>query len=824
MVTPMKSMKLPALLAAALLFVAAPAFAAEPASAPAATQSLDEVKRLNLESFDVVWQTVRDQHFDPKLNGVDWDAARAEYRPRVAAADSADDARALTQEMIEGLGDSHMDVIPGEAYTAFTGEDDDAADKADGQPGFHVRLAPAKTDSSDAASAPSTRPAEAVLVVAVDPGSGAEKAGVQTGWEVVSIDAKPVAKSLDALRDALAARGHGKLDMLASFTIQRRLGGEVGSTLPVVFRDGDGRERKLDVPLEAPTGEVTRLGALPPMRVDFQSRRIERDGVTLGYIAWNAFLNPPKTMAKFSEAMADFRGGDGKSPVDGVVLDVRGNVGGIVLMCPGIAGYFLDTGGQKLGTLKTRDSEIKLVVYPRAGTYDGPLAVLTDACSVSAAELLSGGLQAVGRARVIGTPTAGEALPAMVKRLPNGDGFLFVFADYHNANGQRLEGDGVQPDEVVSYDRADLLKGVDPMLAAAAEWVAAVKDGTAPMPDFAADDAAGAVSAPTIVPRRRGSNRRRLTYFAVTPRVRPVYAPAASQFPLTDFPMKMTPKRPALSRLTLAAAAVAVLAVSPIFAQDKPTTKPADGMKMDAKMQGEMPSAKDVLAKYVKATGGEAAYAKLTGQKATGTFGIPSQSIEGGLELYQKAPDKMLAVVTIPGLGKIERAVNGDMAWQVDDMQGPHLLGDDERKSMLRDADPQSTIHPDKYYSNIEVKGKEDVAGKPAWHLTFTPKDGGKPTESFYDVDSGLLVKTISTESTPQGEIRSETTLSDYREVGTGDMKMMQPFKISSNGGGVETVMTLKTVELNADVPATRFDAPEDIKKMAKDQPSGEKM
>jgi carboxyl-terminal processing protease len=147
-------------------------------------------------------------------------------------------------------------------------------------------------------------------------------------------------------------------------------------------------------------------------------------------------------------------------------------MGGIVMMVPGIAGYFVPEKNVHMGTLQTRETELKLVIFPRLVQFAGPVAVLTDACSVSAAELLSGGLQAIGRARVFGMPTAGEALPAQMMRLPNGDGFLFVFADYQTPGDQRLEGDGVLPDEPVPYDRQTLLAGDDPMLAAAARWIA----------------------------------------------------------------------------------------------------------------------------------------------------------------------------------------------------------------------------------------------------------------------------------------------------------------------------------------------------------------
>lgn len=421
---------------------------------PPTPEESAEIARLNLESFDLVWSTVKERHYDPGLNGVDWEGARQTYRPQVQEARTVAEARAIMQEMIDLLGQSHMSIIAGEAYEAFTGEEGNRITD-DGETGLSVRL-------SD--------PAEGtVLVTQVDPGSGAESVGVKTGWEVIRIGDTEVGEIVGTITESLSDRGHGKPETWGSFAVQRRLTGAVGETLPVTFLDGAGGERTLEVPLQTPGGEVTQLGALPPMRVKLQTHRLERDGKTFGYIAFNAFLNPPVVMQEIGDAVRGFM--DEVDPVDGVIIDVRGNVGGIVLMCPGIAAWFIDEQGLKLGELTTRSGIIRLVVFPRPQTYDGPVAVLADACSVSAAELLAGGFKSVGRGRVFGQSTAGEALPSNVIRLPNGDGFLFVIADYVTGTGQRLEGDGVEPDEPVAYDRDTLLAGKDPMIEAAIGWI-----------------------------------------------------------------------------------------------------------------------------------------------------------------------------------------------------------------------------------------------------------------------------------------------------------------------------------------------------------------
>jgi carboxyl-terminal processing protease len=121
--------------------------------------------------------------------------------------------------------------------------------------------------------------------------------------------------------------------------------------------------------------------------------------------------------------------------------------------------------------MHTRETSLAFVLNPRAETYTGPLAVLVDGCSMSTTEILAGGLQDLGRARVFGTPTAGAALPSMVERLPNGDGFQYAFASYVSVGGEHLEGRGVRPDVVVSPVRESLLEGRDAVLDAAVDWI-----------------------------------------------------------------------------------------------------------------------------------------------------------------------------------------------------------------------------------------------------------------------------------------------------------------------------------------------------------------
>jgi carboxyl-terminal processing protease len=87
-------------------------------------------------------------------------------------------------------------------------------------------------------------------------------------------------------------------------------------------------------------------------------------------------------------------------------------------------------------------------------------------------------MQSIGRARVFGQTSMGQALPALFDKLPNGDVLIHAYGDFVTANGTRLEARGVIPDEAVPIRREDLLAGRDAALAAALRWIDRARSGS----------------------------------------------------------------------------------------------------------------------------------------------------------------------------------------------------------------------------------------------------------------------------------------------------------------------------------------------------------
>jgi carboxyl-terminal processing protease len=193
-------------------------------------------------------------------------------------------------------------------------------------------------------------------------------------------------------------------------------------------------------------------------------------GGKAGVIGFNVWMTAVDR--EFQIAMDRFRG------ADGIVIDLRGNPGGLAAMIMGLAGHFLPERAT-LGVMKTKQSELRFNANPRlvnaAGErvepYDGPLAILVDGLTGSASECFTGGMQSIGRARVFGQTSMGQALPALFDKLPNGDVLIHAWGDFVTGTGVRIEGRGVIPDESVELTRESLLAGHDAALERALAWI-----------------------------------------------------------------------------------------------------------------------------------------------------------------------------------------------------------------------------------------------------------------------------------------------------------------------------------------------------------------
>lgn len=427
-----------------------------------AVESRELVSRtpLALETFDKVWSIIHETHFDTNFNGHNWQEVREKYRPRAAAARTGDFFREVVQEMLDLLSVSHLAIVPGEFAAEIELEEPEskpdssleAADEADsGTLGMHLRYA-----------------GKDLLVTRVEAGLPAEKAGIRPGWILKRIGSVQTASLKQKTPKKLDER---RRDFLAWRAASKKLAGAPGTKVQLEFLNE--RNRTVSVQLERATaqGEPIQFGSLPVLYAHLDHKSIRSPaGKQIGVIRFNIWMLP--TAIAFNKAIGEHRS------ASGIIIDLRGNVGGMVGMIIGVAGHFTDK-PISLGALIARDNTLKLPANPRfvdtsgkrVQPFAGPVAILVDEITASASEVFTGGLQEHGRVRVFGRTTAGQALPAVYDKLPNGDALYHPVADFVTGKGIRFEGRGVVPDQAVALQRKALISGKDPVLERALQWM-----------------------------------------------------------------------------------------------------------------------------------------------------------------------------------------------------------------------------------------------------------------------------------------------------------------------------------------------------------------
>ncbi|MCS6996068.1 MAG: S41 family peptidase [Casimicrobiaceae bacterium] len=396
-----------------------------------------EERRAQREAaVELVWRTVLERYWRADLNGVDWHAARARWAPLAIAAQTDEAFWELLDRMTGELGDSHTRV---ESPTAV------ALRRAEQARGLGLSLRELEGE---------------LIVTSVHAESDAWWAGIRPGMRIEAIEeqdaltlwrrwleqARPVSSPQAALRQPIRA-----LNRLAE-------GSDGGVRLRVERQDGS----RFDVRL----------------RVGTFSTRAVALGRTLpsgfGYVRFSAFRESIR--ARVLELIRE------QSATPGLVLDLRGNGGGSAAMVDAIAGAFFRERTLIARTQTRTGAPVTVIGVPimpperyapgDPQAFTGPVAVLIDHGTASAAEALAAALQATGRARVFGETSCGCLLAFLgYVRLPGGGELAYSEIGYTDAQGRLIEGRGIVPDVPIAITRAALREGRDRVLEAAVAWL-----------------------------------------------------------------------------------------------------------------------------------------------------------------------------------------------------------------------------------------------------------------------------------------------------------------------------------------------------------------
>jgi len=391
-----------------------------------------------IASYDTVWHTVNEHHYDPTFGGLDWNEIHDRYYKLVANANDDAEFIKIVNKMLNELKLSHYAVFHMKKIAASG-----SPLFSEGSIGLDIRLLDSKA-----------------VVTSVMPDYPAAKAGVKPGYVLESIDDVPVEQIIAEFGSTAIPiyTERKKLSDIADH-ICGMFFGDAGTSISLTFRDGSDAVRETTLTRKQRTGRTIIDESLPPFYVDFMAKKVDDN---IGYVSFSAFA--PPVDERFSAVI------DSMTPMRGLIIDIRGNPGGMHEVGEAIVSRLLQK-ATLFSVFKYRDRTDEVVVEPQGKTYDGPVVVMIDVMNGSASERFSGCIQSIGRAVVIGERSSGSVGPSDVKKLPNGASFMYLVAQSLTPDGTVLEGHGVVPDIIVSLDRHALLNGRDTQLERAIEYI-----------------------------------------------------------------------------------------------------------------------------------------------------------------------------------------------------------------------------------------------------------------------------------------------------------------------------------------------------------------
>lgn len=183
----------------------------------------------------------------------------------------------------------------------------------------------------------------------------------------------------------------------------------------------------------------------------------------IGYISISEFTSD--TYKQFDEALKALE----KKGIDGLIIDLRNNPGGVVDNTCQILDRLLPKG--KIVYTKDKRGKISEINSDEKNKFEKPIAVLINGNSASASEIFAGAIQDYGLGVIVGETSYGKGVVQQLLPLPDGTGIKLTVAEYFTPKDQRINGRGVKPDIKIVDDRTTNKSAKDNQLNRAIEEI-----------------------------------------------------------------------------------------------------------------------------------------------------------------------------------------------------------------------------------------------------------------------------------------------------------------------------------------------------------------
>jgi hypothetical protein len=214
----------------------------------------------------------------------------------------------------------------------------------------------------------------------------------------------------------------------------------------------------------------------------------------------------------------------------------------------------------------------------------------------------------------------------------------------------------------------------------------------------------------------------------------------------------------------------------------------------------------EIIKKNIEARGGYKNIKSIKSVKASGKF--MSQGIEATAHMYIKRPHFLRQEMIVQGKSVIQ-AYNGKIAWWINPFFGiaePTKMPENEGTDIIIESDFDGPLVDYKKKGNtVELVGKEDLEGTPAYKIKVTLKNG-RVFLKLFDAKTFLEIKTMTKVKRMGTELEVESYSSNYKKV--NGVMLAHTFESKFSGRTLEKLMVEK-IEANVEIEDALFDMPE---------------
>jgi len=356
---------------------------------PAPALALNDAQQLVVEA----WRLVNQSYVDPqRLVTVHWRQLRQQALEKPIS--SSAQAYAAIEALLAPIGDPYTRMLRPADYGTLRSNTKGTVS------GVGLQLGLRTSDQK-------------IVVIAPLDASPAAEAGILSGTEVLRVNGLDLES--------------GELGLERTAALLR---GPSGTEVLLTLRSPGRREREVQL--------KRRQVDLRPVRF----RRLSAGGHTLGYLRVTQFSEPVPQQVR--DALAELGGLGSTLPIDGLILDLRNNSGGLVSAGLAVANAFLDA--EPIVVTQDRDGISARQQAGPGSLYEGPMLTLVNGGTASASEILAGALQDSGRSPLVGSRTFGKGLIQTLLSLGDGSGLAVTVARYLTPSGRDIQNQGIEPD------------------------------------------------------------------------------------------------------------------------------------------------------------------------------------------------------------------------------------------------------------------------------------------------------------------------------------------------------------------------------------------